>query len=266
MWFNGQRLSPTQLDRGLQFGDGHFTTLVIRAGRLQFWERHWQRLRTASQRLYLELPPLADVFAVLTAIATETPDCVVKIIVTRGLGERGYTPPTQPQTHWYVTTAPLPQWEPRPLTVELAQYQLARQPALAGLKTLNRLDQVLLSYERQQREVDELIVTDTEQQLVEATSSNLFWYDGQQWRFPGLEQAGVAGIMQAEIRAQVLPHALPAHATWSDLLTAEQAFICNTVLGPRPIGQLGYKKLHQQGLPEAVHQWYLNVLSNSLPG
>lgn len=266
MWINGQRLSHTQLDRGLQFGDGHFTTLVIRAGRLQFWERHWQRLLSASQRLYLEHPPLAEVMAILTAISAETPDCVVKIIITRGFGERGYAPSKQRHAQWYVTTAPLPQWNPRPLTVELAQYQLARQPALAGLKTLNRLDQVLLSHERQQRGVDELLVTDTEQQLVEATSSNLFWYDGQQWRFPCLKQAGIAGIMQAEIQAQVLPHALPTYATWSDLLMAEQAFICNTVLGPRPIGQLGHKKLHQQGLPEAVQQWYLNVLSNSLPG
>lgn len=265
MWFNGQRLPQTHLDRGLQFGDGHFTTLVIRAGQPEFWQRHWQRLVDASLRLHLELPSASDVLAVVAEIAQQTPNCVAKIIITRGFSERGYAPQLHSDCNWYVTTAPLAQWKQKPLQAELAYHQLARQPAWAGLKTLNRLDQVMLAYERQQRGVDELIVTDTEQQLVEATSSNLFWYDGEHWRMPRLDHAGVAGIMQAEICAQVLPKTVATTATWQDLLDAEQIFICNTVMGPRPIGQLGHKKLRQQGLPEAVKQWYLSVLSSSSP-
>jgi 4-amino-4-deoxychorismate lyase len=147
--------------------------------------------------------------------------------------------------------------------VDQAELQLAMQPRLAGLKTLNRLEQVLLAQERLERHVDDLIVCDNHLHIVEAISSNLFWYDGANWRIPQLKNAGIAGIMQAEICAAVLPNAIPSIAVWDDLVSAEQAFLCNTVLGPRPIGQIGARQLPQQVLPEVVNTWYLNVLSKS---
>ncbi|GAB3292428.1 aminodeoxychorismate lyase [Pseudidiomarina andamanensis] len=263
MWHNGQFISQSSLDRGLQFGDGHFTTLVIRHGQPEFWPRHWQRLAEASQRLAMALPPRFEIEQLLTTIAQQQPDCVVKIVITRGYSERGYAPQTAASVNWYVTTAPLSPWQQRALHVERAELQLAIQPRLAGLKTLNRLEQVLVAQERIERCVDDLIVCDSNLHIVEAISSNLFWYDGDNWRIPQLKNAGIAGIMQAEICAAVLPEARPTLAVWDDLVSAEQAFVCNTVLGPRPIGQVGARPLPQQVLPEVVNTWYLNVLSKS---
>ncbi|RUO61248.1 aminodeoxychorismate lyase [Pseudidiomarina marina] len=263
MWHNGKPISQPALDRGLQFGDGHFTTLVIRHGQPEFWPRHWQRLTEASQRLGMALPPRHEIEQLFQLIVQQQPNCVVKIIVTRGYSERGYAPSVDGSVNWYVTTAPLPTWQQRALHVEQAEFQLAIQPRLAGLKTLNRLEQVLLAQERTERQVDDLIVCDSSLHIVEAISSNLFWYDGVNWRIPQLKNAGIAGIMQAEICAAVLPKAIPTNAVWNDLISADQAFVCNTVLGPRPIGQIGSRQLPQQGLPEVVNTWYLNVLSKS---
>lgn len=263
MWYNGQPLTQPNLDRGLQFGDGHFTTLVIRHGQLEFWPRHWQRLTEASQSLAMAMPVRDQVEELLASIGQQQPNCVVKIIITRGFSNRGYAPSPAAPVNWYVTTASLPEWQPNTLLVDQAELQLAMQPRLAGLKTLNRLEQVLLAQERLERQVDDLIVCDNHLHIVEAISSNLFWYDGANWRIPQLKNAGIAGIMQAEICAAVLPNAIPSIAVWDDLVSAEQAFLCNTVLGPRPIGQIGARQLPQQVLPEVVNTWYLNVLSKS---
>ncbi|OZB06499.1 MAG: hypothetical protein B7X54_01980 [Idiomarina sp. 34-48-12] len=184
MWHNGQSTSQSFLDRGLQFGDGHFTTLVIRHGQPEFWPRHWQRLAEASQRLAMALPPRLEIEQLVTAIAQQQPDCVVKIVITRGYSERGYAPQIAASVNWYVTTAPLSAWQQRALHVERAELQLAIQPRLAGLKTLNRLEQVLVAKERMERQVDDLIVCDSNLHIVEAISSNLFWYDGDNWRIP----------------------------------------------------------------------------------
>lgn len=263
MWFNGQRLSSNALDRGLQFGDGHFTTLVIRHQRIEFWPRHWQRLQQASARLHMELPAQQDVLRVLKDIATEHGHCVVKILITRGNSQRGYLPEPHGSVNWYVTVNALPSWSAAGLHVAHAEFALAQQPKLAGLKTLNRLEQVLLSQERQQRNVDDLIVCDTAGQVIEAVSSNLFWYDGRKWRTPRLDQAGIDGVMKQEIAAHVIPSVVATQASFTEFATAEQAFLCNTVLGPRPITHINQRPLAKSVLPEVVYTWYSNVLSNS---
>lgn len=264
MWLNGKLLHHSSLDRGLQFGDGHFTTLVIRQGQLEFWQQHWQRLVCANDRL--AMPPLEHdkLLNLVTNIAVEQPNAVVKIIITRGYSERGYgTTATEP-SNCYVTTAPLATWSNTPLQVDLAKLTLAEQPYLAGLKTLNRLEQVLLAQEKQARQLDDLLVCDSQGHLVEATSSNLFWYDGKQWFYPVLDRAGIVGIMQQQIVTHVLPQAQPCRAQFEQIAAAKQAFLCNTVLGPRPIAKIGEQVLAQQELPEVVYQWYLNVLSKPL--
>lgn len=263
MWLNGQPLSSQSLDRGLQFGDGHFTTLVIRHHHIEYWSRHWLRLSIASERLAMALPEQKQVLSLLKRIAAEHENCVVKILITRGVSHRGYGVAANQPINWYVTISDLPHWSSQGLSVAQATLRLAQQPLLAGLKTLNRLEQVLLTQERDQRGVDDLLVCDSQLHIVEAISSNLFWYDGDNWRIPLLKTAGIAGIMQAEICAAVLPEAIPTEASYASVVAAQQAFLCNTVLGPRPIAKIDERELPKALLPEVVHQWYSNVLYNS---
>ena len=81
-------------DRGLQYGDGLFETISVRNGHPCLWYRHIERLRRGSRVLGLPMPPpncLLD--ECLTLIRRHQDDGVLKIILTRGSGGRGYMPP-----------------------------------------------------------------------------------------------------------------------------------------------------------------------------
>ncbi len=255
MWCNGNRLTCAQLDRGFQFGDGHFTTLTREQGQLRWWPAHWQRLQEASRRLAMQLPSESEVLACLAQI--DAPDSVIKIIITRGDGGRGYGFPDDIKANWYVTVADLPERKQQSLNCGIAELTLARSPVFAGLKTLNRLEQVMLSHERQQRGVDELLVCDSLGNLIEATSSNVFLRINDEWHTPSLAQAGVAGVVRQQIIAsQPLGSVQESDLPQSRITAIEQAFLTNSVLGLRPLAQIGDHKLPEQQLPKALTSWW----------
>lgn len=259
MWHNGIELPDQALDRGLQFGDGHFTTLTIENNHIRWWSSHWHRLQTASQRLHICLPPEAELFSYLSQLAKSDPeqDFVVKIIVTRGPGERGYGFTAQSHPHWYITKSPLSERSDKPLKVDVAELRLSRSVHLAGLKTLNRLEQVLLSQERQQRELDELIVLDSAEQVVEAISSNLIWRQGDYWYTPNLDYAGVNGVVRTQLLIdQPVKLQVCETASLAQVLAADQVILTNSVLGLRPVAQIGEHRLTDPTLPKALINWW----------
>lgn len=257
MWINGTETPQQQLDRGLQFGDGHFTTLTLKHGVPHFWAQHFQRLCQASQRLAIALPSETELRHCLAAIAEQHPNCVVKLIFTRGFGGRGYAANDPATPQWYATTAPLPTLSAQPLTVAVAELRLANSPQLAGLKSLNRLEQVLLAQERAQRDVDELLVTDQQGRVIEAISSNLFYRCNARWYTPELNNAGIAGVVRAEIlQQQLLPGAREAQLLQTQLPEIEQMFLSNSVLGLRPVAQIGDYRLPKPHLPGIVEDWW----------
>ncbi|RUO70439.1 aminodeoxychorismate lyase [Pseudidiomarina salinarum] len=258
MWVNGKPVKSSQLDRGLQFGDGHFTTLTIEQGRIRWWSSHWHRLQDAARQLNSQLPDESAVRELLLDIASSQPDAVVKIIITRGYGSRGYRVTGEPGCNWYVTTAVLSARDTTALSTDFAEFRLACQPHFAGLKTLNRLEQVMLSQERTRRGLDELIVLDNRNTVVEAISSNIFWRVGSQWYTPWLNQAGVAGIVRQRLLADnVLGQVQVCASGPGDISSAEQVFLCNCVLGLRPVATIGHHRMTESFLPEAVQQWWL---------
>ncbi|MFC0444772.1 aminodeoxychorismate lyase [Pseudidiomarina halophila] len=259
MWHNGNELPDQALDRGLQFGDGHFTTLTIENGRIRWWACHWQRLQAASERLHICLPTEAELFSCLTQLTQAHPkrDLVVKIIVTRGPGARGYGFNEQANPHWYITTTALSERTHKPLKVDIAELRLSRSEHLAGLKTLNRLEQVLLSHERQQRELDELIVLDSTEQVVEAISSNLIWRQGDSWYTPSLDYAGVNGVVRTQLLSdQPVNLDVCDTASLAQVLAADQVILTNSVLGLRPVAQIGEHRPTDPTLPKALINWW----------
>lgn len=259
MWHNGQEFPDQPLDRGLQFGDGHFTTLTVENGSPRWWHKHWQRLQQASVRLNMLLPSETELLHCINALIQRHPqqDFVVKVIITRGNGTRGYGFQAQSKANWYLTSTPLGQRSDAALKVDVAQLQLSRSSQLAGLKSLNRLEQVLLSQERQQRQLDELIVLDTNAHVVEAISSNLIWRNGRQWFTPNLEQAGISGVVRGQLLIQQpVPLREIEKVSMTQLLSAEQVILTNSVLGLRPVAQIGEHSLSDPTLSEALKNWW----------
>lgn len=223
-------------DRGLIYGDGVFRTLQIRAGRPFCWQRQFAKLHADCQALKIECPAFATLSQELALIGAAEPDCVAKIIVTRGTGSRGYAPNTG-ATH-IVMAAPLPEYPSQYLAagVELhvCDLRLSRQPRLAGIKHLNRLENVLARMEWDDPAIAEGLLLDTGGNVIEGTMSNLFMLKGNKLFTPDLSYAGVAGVTRDRIMAlaPVLGLELAVGNYALDfLLQAEELVLCNSIMG-----------------------------------
>ncbi|CAI2441870.1 aminodeoxychorismate lyase [Serratia entomophila] len=205
-WIDGQRhdaLAPS--DRGLQFGDGCFTTARVIDGKIDLLPWHIERLQQAAQRLMLPAIDWAACEQEMTHAAESIPLGVVKAILTRGSGGRGYGPAGCENPTRIVSRSGYPahylQWREQGISLALSPVPLARNPLLAGLKHLNRLEQVLIRAHLDQTAADEALVLDTAGMLVECCAANLFWRKGKAVFTPDLSQAGVAGLMRRRVIA-----------------------------------------------------------------
>ncbi|HWN06548.1 MAG TPA: aminotransferase class IV, partial [Steroidobacteraceae bacterium] len=131
----GEALDP--LDRGLLYGDGLFETIAIVGGRPRFLDWHFERLAGGARALGFPAPDLDALRGDITRVATES-QCVVKIVLTRGPGERGYRPPRDPRPTRIVSVSSWPAWPAETATAGIrlgwCRTRLARNGALAGHK------------------------------------------------------------------------------------------------------------------------------------
>ena len=193
------------MDRGLHYGDGVFETIACRDNQLQFWQQHMTRMRAAAAVLKLEFPGeetwLSDVRALLEASDAQR-GLVIKLMLTRGVGERGYRVPRSvlPCRLAFISllpehTAPVAQQGAR---VTRCTVPLSVNSVLAGIKHLNRLDNVLARNEWQD-EYDEGLMSDHEGNIIEGTMSNLFAVRAGTLYTPALENCGIHGIIRQQL-------------------------------------------------------------------
>jgi len=229
-------------DRGLHYGDGLFETMAVSGGKVRLLDLHLERLTRGAARLAIPLPDRDGLAAALAQAALEQDEGVLKLIVTRGGGGRGYLPPESPSPSLILQRHPPVDTDGRDgVVVRLCQLRLSRQPRLAGIKHLNRLEQVLARAEWRDPAIAEGLLCDSEGFLIEAVSSNLFLVHGGQLFTPLLDQCGVAGVMRAHVMrcAQGLGLVVQeSRLRLADLLAAEEVFLTNSLHGIRPIVQL----------------------------
>lgn len=229
------------LDRGLQYGDGLFETLAILDGAPQHWDSHIERLERGCSRLYLSSPQRDGLLADAKRLCRGVKRGVLKIILSRGTGGRGYRPSSLGSPTRVVMGFPWPELPPLAgdgVTVKICDTRLGLNPALAGIKHLNRLEQVLAQREWAEPDIAEGLMRDLEGNVIEGTMSNLFIVLDGRLMTPDLNRCGVAGIMRAFIlaTAQELGIAvLIAPLGVADLVRATEAFLCNSLIGLWPI-------------------------------
>lgn len=239
----GQALAVT--DRGLHYGDGLFETLAVSAGVPELWKRHLQRLSEGCQRLAIPAPEANLLWVEAERVCAGSVRAVLKIVITRGSGGRGYRSPEKPRPTRIVSLhawpAYPPNWQQAGVAVRVCRHRLSLNPALAGLKHLNRLDQVLARQEWTDAEYAEGLMLDPFERVVEGTMSNLFLVRGGRLLTPDLSQAGIAGVMRGLIMdsAAALGVACGTVAlTLADLRQADEVFLCNSVIGIWPVQRL----------------------------
>jgi 4-amino-4-deoxychorismate lyase len=230
-------------DRSFQYGDAVFTTLRIRAGEAELWSLHWQRLRQSMQRLGFA-SIAEDSVLPLVQSSISAPDQVLKVLISRGEGARGYGTIgiTMPQV--YCWASPLPDYtaaRTQGLALGLAQMRLSQQPLLAGIKHCSRLETVLLKREAESSQYADLLVADTQGLLIEASAANvLLWLDGQ-WCTPDLSQAGVAGVMRQLLLQQGVVQVQPI--ALSRLADCTAMALCNALMGIVPVASYAGREL-----------------------
>lgn len=230
-------------DRAIQFGDGCFTTARIRDGEVCLLPAHLERLKQACERLLIPFSAWAELNTEMVALAQEHREGVLKVIISRGSGGRGYSIAgyTAPTRLLSVSTLPThyAQWRERGITLTLSPIRLGRNPALAGLKHLNRLEQVLIRSHLDQSGADEALVLDSDGWLTECCAANLFWRKGRVVFTPRLDQAGVNGLMRQRILS-CLQHSAwqvkEVSETVATLDTADEVILCNALMPLVPVG------------------------------
>jgi 4-amino-4-deoxychorismate lyase len=224
-------------DRGLAYGDGLFETMRAWQGSVPWWPAHWQRLQRGAQALRMSLPDEQLVRAEGQRLL-EGGGGVLKLIVNRGAGGRGYAAPADAEPHWVLSSHPLPPSMPASgLTLRWCDLRLALQPALAGIKHCNRLEQILARSEWDDPAVHEGLLRSAEGDVVSATAANVFVLLDGAWKTPLLDRCGIAGVCRAWALASL--EASQSRLAVTDVEAADAVFLCNAVRGILPVARLG---------------------------
>lgn len=234
------------LDRGLQFGDGLFETIAVRRGRPLLVNEHLDRLRAGAARLGIDIVTSRDILGrEIDAVAGDSERGIVKLTVTRGTGGRGYSPPEPASPTRVVSAHP---WPADVLTnqgsgiaVGVSPVRLGRQPLLAGIKHLNRLEQVLARSHWRDGWQEALMLDDTGR-VIEASAANLFVVRDDCIQTPPLDECGVAGLIRQKLlegavsadRRPVIERAVDV----ADLHEAREVFLTNCVIGLWPVTRI----------------------------
>lgn len=247
------------LDRGLLYGDGLFETMAVLQGTPRFWQGHVDRLSTGCERLGLPVTPQAVLLREVQTVSAGQRRCVVKVILTRGPSGRGYAPESPARGNRIVCSWAWPQ-DPGDLVqtgirMRICELRLGVQPALAGLKHLNRLEQVMARAEWNDPGIHEGLLLDSEDYVVSAISSNLFLVFGERLLTPRMDRCGVRGVMRAAILSAFRARCEQRRITLDMLPEADEVFVCNAVRGVFPVTRIEQWDYPIGAVTREVQQW-----------
>ena len=213
MLVNGECREHIEIsDRGFQYGDGLFETIAVTNGQPVFLDRHIDRLNAGCRRLYIPFPGAELLALEAQKLCRHSSKAVLKLILTRGSGGRGYRQPDVIQTTRVLSLHPFPDYpdsyKEQGITARFCDTRLGLNPALAGIKHLNRLEQIMARAEWTDPDIQEGIMLDMNEHVIEGTMTNLFYIKNDTLYTSSLKLAGVAGIMRGIIMAMSSEHDL----------------------------------------------------------
>ena len=234
-------ISP--LDRGFAYGDGVFRTIKMQGGLPEHWPQHYQKLVADCAAINIVCPSAELLMSDLSQLFlgdVENGDlyAVAKIIITRGEGNRGYTPPAITAPIRVVLKSAMPNYPEerfdQGVNLTVCETRLAAQPKLAGIKSLNRLENVLARMEWASADIAEGIMLDMQDNVIECTAANIFARFGDTLITPSLQQCGIAGITRQRIIELAGTLKLKTSIEIFDLeklLAADEVIICSSLYG-----------------------------------
>ncbi|MGH1487407.1 MAG: aminodeoxychorismate lyase [Cellvibrionaceae bacterium] len=252
-FINGKQQSMISVaDRGLAYGDGLFETLMVVNGEMPLWSYHHARLLKGLVALQINLESQRlrnDIDQLLALVSSATSELhLLKIMVTRGEGGRGYQP-SDAEANLILSLYPLELdvGKSDGVSVHICQQRLPSGVSWAGLKTLNQLPYVLAAGERENTDYGEGILLSAQDNIVEATARNVFIVNNEKVYTPLLDQNGVAGVMREVIIDKIAPQlgieCVETAITVDDFLEAEEIFLTNSITGVWPVIKIEQKSV-----------------------
>lgn len=240
-------------DRAFLYGDGVFETMRIAQGEIPMWEYHRQRLVKSQQIMGLALDDFLAQWQSFAALhLSNIESACAKLVISRGEGPRGYKLPVKTNLSWWLQVTDLPSIVEQAANqsscrLTLCQHALSRQPALAGLKHLNRLDQVMARSEwSDQDPFDEGVMFNIDGDVIEGTMSNLFWLKKNKIYTPDLSQEGVDGCVRRWLidqQPQGMSINIVRDVKLDQLLMSEGVFLTNSLVGIKKVHQIDGHKI-----------------------
>lgn len=242
-FINGQQAEHISIrDRGFQYGDGCFETVRVLSNNPILWAAHLKRLKRACKALHLSVDFDLLQREIEQLLLTNTAaDVILKITITRGIGGRGYAPVEQGnctrvlQLLDYVATH-----KNEAARVVLCEHRLSSNAGLAGIKHLNRLDQVLASAQIPAG-YDEGLCLDESGTVIEGCKSNILLVIDDNLVTPELSKCGVEGVMLnhlVEALGEQGARVTIKTVSLEQLLAAQHILLCNSVFGVRPVAEI----------------------------
>ncbi len=256
---NGRRATEVDAtDRGLAYGDGLFETIAVADARPCLWTLHLQRLAQGCARLGIPLPEPAALLDECTAEINGQPQGALKIILTRGAGPRGYRAPDQPKPTRIVQFSrgaiASPAAAPA-VQLRVCRTRLGWNPALAGIKHLNRLEQVMARREWSDPAIFEGLMLDQADHCIEGVMSNLFLWSSGALLTPDLARCGVAGVARRrvlEVAAALGLATVERDIRRQEVFAADGLLLTNSLIGYRQADRIEGRRLPTGRIPEAL--------------
>jgi len=256
------------LDRGLQFGDGFFETIRIENTQPKHFSYHLTRIEHSLTTLGFSISKnyIAELINIgLPKLLSESglKQAVLKVLVTRGQSERGYGYGSNISSNVLLLLS-----EAKPVNEDIyskgvevgfCQTECSVNAQLAGLKHLNRLENVLARQEVSQGDVFEGLMSNHLGWIIEGTMSNAFFKIDGVWLTPKLNLSGVAGVARAWALDWFAKSGRPiieADISQEAALTATNAFICNSQMGFIPVKRIEHSELvRPEFMDELQRSW-----------
>ena len=273
IWLDGAEASALPLpDRGLDFGDGVFETLLTRHGEPLYLDLHLARMLRGCKLLALpdcDSAVRRHLQAVTLAITAHGWHWAsLRITLSRGAGPRGYAPPTKARPRIVISVTRLDKFTPNmaaPAALHLADMRWATQPALAGLKHLNRLEQVLAAAEYNEAGLDEAVMLGQTGQVISVVAGNLFVVSGGEILTPRLRNCGIHGTRRDLVMRRWAPKLGLAVRECTlgigQLEEADEVFYSNSLVGLRPVARFGRRRWSTHTICDALYRQYRQELT-----
>ncbi len=252
-------------DRGLMYGDGVFRTLLVRLGKPLFWQQHYDKLKHDCHALGIICPTIQVLAAELEQLLQNQSDTIAKIVITRGPATRGFAPSANPQVTRILSISPIPEYPAsyatQGISMHVCKLRLGHQPRLAGIKHLNRLENVLAAAEWNDVNIAEGLLQDEDGHVIEGTRSNLFLVRNGKLFTSDLSKCGVAGLQRDRVIAYARQYKIVCKITdlsMDDLLAADEIFVVNSVIGLWPVREIYRFSCKHFPVSLQIQEWLSN--------